>query len=171
MRAYAESSNRPVFPRFATPGAAASFWFLVVLLFAGSALAWAIQVPMTVSGMTLVTGGPDEDQKAVTILVILPPDHAADVHAGDEVVIRFGTFTDIQPLVSVVDGPFDPDQLRARFGLDVETARAIPAESRIGVVVVADLPHAYPEMVGDAAIQVGIQRLSATLPVIGRFFS
>lgn len=172
MRAYAESSNRPVLARFTTPFAAACCWLLVVLLCAGGVLAWTIQVPMTVSGMALVAGGHEDDERMATILVVLSPDHTTDVQAGDEVTLRFGTHADIRPLVSLDDGPSDPRQIRERFGLDVETASVIPEGSRVVIIHVTALPpHVDPEAIGEAEIQVGTQRVAAALPVIGGFFS
>lgn len=172
IRAYAEANNRPVLPRFTTPFTIACCWLLVVLLGAGAVLVLSTRVPLTTSGMAIVAGGYDGGEGKATVLVVLPPDHAAAMQPGDEVMVRFGAHANNQPLVSLVEAPISADVIGERFGLDAETAGAIAPRSSVGVVLVDSLPsHLYPTAIGQAEIEVGTQRLAAVLPLIGRFFS
>lgn len=170
MRAYAEANNRPVLPRFTTPFAIACCWMLAILLAASTVLVFSAHVPLTTSGMAIVAGyGSDE---TVTVLVVLPPGSDAAVETGDEVILRFGGNADAHLLASVEEAPARPDAIAKRFGLDAETAGAIPPRSTIGVVRVEDLSFQIsPSAVGRAEIEVGTQRVAAILPVVGRFFS
>lgn len=170
IRAYAEANNRPVLPRFTTPFAIACCWMLVALLAASAVLVFAARVPLTTSGMAIVAGY-DGDGRA-TVLVVLPPDRAGDVQPGDEVILRFGSHADTQSLASLEEAPANPDAIATRFGLDTETASAIPPRSTIGVVRVEAPPfYLSASTVGRAEIEVGTQRVAAVLPVVGKFFS
>lgn len=176
MRVYVEANSRPVLPRFTTPFALTCCWLLVGLLGIGTAVVWFSDIPMTASGEAVVVTGQHQDSDGgLVALVILPPERAGELRAGDEVTLRFGTHTEIRPLTSIEATVLDPERVRERYGLSGREAASIAQPSIVGMVRIDALPGdspdvIYPGAIGSADVVVGSQRIAASLPVIGGLF-
>jgi hypothetical protein len=175
VRRHVQANSQAVLPRFTSPLAVACCWVLVGLLGASSGFAMFSQVPVTASGPVVVVAANVDPRARDTIaLVFLPPDRAADVVAGDDVVLRFGTHTVIQPLRSIESTVTSPAALRQRFGIANDAARLITQPSIVGMIRFDALPEEmstlmYTGATGHAEIEVASQRVASFLPVIGRY--
>jgi hypothetical protein len=175
LQNYAVSKQKEVLPRLISPPVFVLFWILLVLsLFAGIT-AWLTRVPTYVvtTGVVLDQGiiqGQQANDEA-TAIVFVPASHAAQVHAGQPILLQIGAIgTQLHSRVErVVPGILSPNEARRRYGLDNTTSHIITGPS---TVLMISLGPAFPaqQYAGStvsAQLQIGSQRVLSLLPGLG----
>ncbi len=177
---YVERTNETVMPRFVSPRNFAVLWIVLALMIIAGVLAWTTPVPRFSSAPAVIvaasTVDPTAAPGALRMVLLLPPEVAAQVSAGQTLFVQGpGSGERAEHRVVSVDtqasGPVDIVQ---RLALGDAHGGAVT-----GPTVLALTDWTPPAGLAPATLRgsllrvdvaVGSRRLVSLLPVVGRFF-
>jgi hypothetical protein len=178
LRLYLKNQQRIVFLRLAQPRLFPYFWGLLGGLAVVAGLAWSTRVPVTVTGVGLVTGrdgAPGTEPGA--LILLLPPDSLGQLRPQQRVLVRdrkaepvlVGRIAKVEPAV------LSPDVIRARFALDGALAGFVTGPAAVAVARVeaetGGLPAAtYSGGSSPIDIEIGSRRVLSLIPGLGSLF-
>lgn len=182
VRRYMQSRVEPVLPRFGRGRNFMLMWALVILsLSCGFALCWWAKVPVYATGYAVTSRPSPESQGAADakwrLVIFVPPEYQSRLRAGQRLSLRGGAQGQVYggSLVAVEPALSSPEAARERYGL---SACAVPAQTQAAAVALAEVAAgadrrpagAQAESVYRADVEVGVRRVGALLPVVGRLF-
>lgn len=170
VRRYVASRDQAVLPPVGVPQTALFVWLLLMLFVLSAGVAWYARVPRYLSGTALVVerSATTSQPPTVDVVGLFPPDHLAQLSAGQRVVLRFD-ITEQRTQQAYVRA--EPELLSRiatieRFGLTAATD-ALAHESVAVVPLEIDRAAVSGAQIGRADVAVGTRRLIELLPLVG----
>ncbi|MEM8531038.1 MAG: hypothetical protein AAGF95_09355 [Chloroflexota bacterium] len=176
IQRYAQGRQETFLPRLVTPRVFRYFWILTVLFLLSGISAWFISVPVYASGTAIIVENNQtvaDIPNDVMVLALFPPEHYADIHQAQSLVLRFDatqgahTIADFEPTII--------SSVEAQKHFTLPTTTAVPPADQ-GTFVIAPLnlfpgtvpTTAYIDDVGQAHIKIGTRRLLETIFIRGK---
>ncbi len=179
IKKYLQRQEQGVLLRVISPPAFALLWIVLFLLLGASALAWAIEVPIFVSGQGVIVeqtadggttnGGAAAGQSGQEVVAALffSPDQQGSLHQGQPVTINVGLASTslTGSVASVETNVVSPDEARQRFNLQGSLAQVVTGPSTLVLVDIGPVSsaHGYVGSVCAAQVRVGSQRVLSLL--------
>ena len=166
MQSYAQSMEKDVLPRTATPRVFIFLWILLGLLISAAITAWFGEIPVIVAGSGIIQA--EQGGNTAVAVVFLPASYLSRLQVGQPVQLQIASTGQQFKYVidNIVPGSISPTQARQQYNLGDAGSLIAPGPS---VVVMVTLGHAIPVgtfegSIVTAQVQVGSQRILSLFP-------
>jgi hypothetical protein len=177
LRLYHQNQQKIILLRLVRPRLFAYIWGLLACMALLAGLAWTARVPVTVSGIGLVThldGSRQSGMAGMAVVSLLPPESLKQLGLEQRVLVRgrdaktqlVARITRIEPQV------LSPEAIRRRFGLSGALAGAVDSPAAVAVARIeagpAGLdPALYAGSESRIDVEIGSRRVLSVLPGLG----
>jgi hypothetical protein len=174
LRLYHQNQQKIILLRLVRPRLFAYIWGLLACMALLAGLAWSAHVPVTISGVGLVTELDGSLQPGMAVLSLLPPESLKQLGLEQRVLVR-GRDAKTQLVARIIriePQVLSPDAIRRRFGLSGALAGAVDSPAAVAVARIeagpAGLdPALYAGSQSRIDVEIGSRRVLSVLPGLG----
>jgi hypothetical protein len=175
LKKYLQRQEQGVLLRVISPPAFVFFWIVLLLLLGTGVFAWAVQVPISITGQgVVVEDGTIGRGGQEMVVLFFPPDQRSALHQGQATTISIGsTAITLTGSIGQVEGELiSPADARARFDLQGGLAQVITGPSIVVTIPLEPTASArlYIGSLCSAQVNVGSRDVLSLLPGLQQIF-